>query len=246
MRLLVVEYLSLRDAIWLVRQRGLAMQNATDEYIKQTKENVGMSLVLTNGHNLDHILEVLQTTILPKYKSMVSLAAVNLSSQFVLSGMTSAISQALIELDQCLAKSKQKVLKSRQLPVSGPFHSPIMEPAKKVMQDIVDSGDITFNWPPKYPTISNITTRPFRSVEEIKSTVVNTLTTTVQWKKSLEYVVDKSFPQTDTYHNVVSIGLGKYARHATDYSEHLGRRLKTKVLSIATLDELEKLIKELK
>jgi [acyl-carrier-protein] S-malonyltransferase len=79
------------------------------------------------------------------------------------------------------------------------------------MKKILDGSmgrEIQISWPPKVPVVSNITARPFESVDEVKSNIVNTLVETVHWSDSLKYVQSQGVQQ------VLSIGPGKIGKNS--------------------------------
>lgn len=67
--------------------------------------------------------------------------------------------------------------------------------------------EVQLNWPPKVPVISNITARPFESVDEVKHNIVNTLVETVQWSDSLQYA------QSQGVRQILSVGPGKIGKN---------------------------------
>lgn len=200
--------LSITDAVWLVKKRGLGMKRATENYIEKTGTSIGMTAIFIDSNDKlpmvsDHINSFIQTK---NYSKELSLAIFNAPNQLVLSGCKPAINSCIESLNQVTPG-----IKTKDLSVSGPFHSPIMEPVQNTMRDILDSHSITFNWPPngEEKIISNITAQPMQSIDEVKTSIIDTLIKPVHWSQSFDYLVEQGV------NNVISIGLGKYARNAT-------------------------------
>jgi malonyl CoA-acyl carrier protein transacylase len=190
--------LSIADAVWLVRQRGLAMKHVTDNYIQRTGNEISMvALFAPEDQYADQINQFIQSN----YPNELSLAIYNAPSQMVLSGSRKAIDALIQHLDG--------KIKTKDLNVSGPFHSPIMAEAQTTMRQILESNKISFNWPPTNNIVSNISAKPIQSLDEIKTSIVDTLVKPVHWSQSFDYLVKNGVS------SVTSIGLGKYARNAT-------------------------------
>jgi [acyl-carrier-protein] S-malonyltransferase len=97
-------------------------------------------------------------------------------SQVVISGHRAAVERAL-----GLAKemgAKRAVL----LPVSAPFHSPLMEPAARAMEDALGRTDIR---PPVVPVYANVTAAPAEDPTEIRRLLVEQVTGMVRWRESV-------------------------------------------------------------
>jgi [acyl-carrier-protein] S-malonyltransferase len=97
-------------------------------------------------------------------------------SQVVISGHKAAVERAL-----GLAKemgAKRAVL----LPVSAPFHSPLMEPAARAMEEALGRTDIR---PPVVPVYANVTAAPAEDPTEIRRLLVEQVTGMVRWRESV-------------------------------------------------------------
>jgi [acyl-carrier-protein] S-malonyltransferase len=97
-------------------------------------------------------------------------------SQVVISGHRAAVERAL-----GLAKemgAKRAVL----LPVSAPFHSPLMEPAARAMEEALGRTDIR---PPVVPVYANVTAAPAEDPTEIRRLLVEQVTGMVRWRESV-------------------------------------------------------------
>jgi [acyl-carrier-protein] S-malonyltransferase len=97
-------------------------------------------------------------------------------SQVVISGHRAAVERAL-----GLAKdmgAKRAVL----LPVSAPFHSPLMEPAARAMEEALGRTDIR---PPVVPVYANVTAAPAEDPTEIRRLLIEQVTGMVRWRESV-------------------------------------------------------------
>lgn len=100
-------------------------------------------------------------------------------TQVVLSGTKPAIERAII-----LAKEKG-AKRAMLLPVSAPFHSTLMHPAAKIMEEALQ--DITIS-APKVPVIANVTAQSTSSPQEIRKLLVAQVTGSVRWRESILYM----------------------------------------------------------
>ena len=100
----------------------------------------------------------------------------NAPGQVVVSGHKAAVERALV-----LAKAKgsrHAVL----LPVSAPFHCPLMAPAADAMAEALAAVSIA---PPLVPLFANVTAVQVTAPEEIKALLVQQVTGTVRWRESV-------------------------------------------------------------
>lgn len=97
-------------------------------------------------------------------------------SQVVISGAKAAVERALP-----LAKemgAKRAIL----LPVSAPFHCPLMQPAADVMADALGAVAVQA---PLVPVYANVTAAPVADPETIKALLVEQVTGMVRWRESV-------------------------------------------------------------
>ena len=73
------------------------------------------------------------------------------------------------------------------LPVSGAFHTPLMQRALEGMSKVIDA--VSFR-DPDIPVIANTTAQPLTTAEEVKAELLGQLCNGVQWQRSIEYMVD--------------------------------------------------------
>ena len=97
-------------------------------------------------------------------------------SQVVVSGHKGAIERAL-EIAK-VRGAKRALL----LPVSAPFHSPLMGPAAQAMEQALADTDIR---PPVVPVYANVTAAPVEEPAEIRRLLVEQVTGMVRWRESV-------------------------------------------------------------
>ncbi|MBI2849972.1 MAG: ACP S-malonyltransferase [Chloroflexi bacterium] len=152
-------------AVYLARERGRLMYEAG------LKEPGGMLAII--GLNEDVLLEVCNQT-------GTQIANFNCPGQLIISGATVNLPRAA-ELAQ--SKGASRVI---PLEVSGAFHSPLMQPAREGLFEII--ARLEFH-NPAVPIIGNVTAQPLTTAEAIKTELVQQLCNCVQWQHSIEYVV---------------------------------------------------------
>lgn len=101
----------------------------------------------------------------------------NAPGQVVISGTEAAIDEACARLKAAGAKRALK------LPVSGAFHSPLMEPARTELAKAIESTPFQA---PRCPIYQNVTARPTTAPEEIKANLLKQLTSPVRWTQTVQ------------------------------------------------------------
>ena len=144
--------------------------------------------------------------------------------QVVLSGHKGAIDRA-IELAKDMG-AKRAV----PLPVSAPFHCPLMQPAAEAMQDALSYVVVE---EPAVPIFANVTASPITDPDSIRSLLVDQVTGMVRWRESISEMVDAG---VDEFVELGGKVLGSMVkRTAPD----------VKVTSVVTIDDIEALAKEI-
>ena len=100
-------------------------------------------------------------------------------------------------MDLALEKGAKRAL---LLPVSAPFHSPLMQPAALEMHEALGNTAICES---TTPIISNVTTKPVKKSSEIKTLLVEQITGRVRWRESMATLQDLSVT------HAIEIGSGK-------------------------------------
>ena len=100
----------------------------------------------------------------------------NEPKQTVISGEVEAVKRAAD-----LAKARG-ALKAVMLPVSGAFHSPLLRQSAGEFADFLEQFSIS---DPRYPVIANVTGKPVKSAQEVRSALTQQLTSPVRWAETM-------------------------------------------------------------
>ena len=180
--LLCAESLKFTDALFLLHERGKAMQKAVP---------VGQGLMLAIlGLNMDEIKNYIAKI---RIEKVCEVANDNADGQIIVSGDKISIES----LQNTLKKDKKK---SIILPVSAPFHCSLMKNAAEQMKDKIFS--IKFNQPKK-EIISNVTALPETDQENIKKLLVEQIYSKVRWRETILYM------ENNGINEFIEIGPGK-------------------------------------
>jgi [acyl-carrier-protein] S-malonyltransferase len=106
----------------------------------------------------------------------------NTAEQIVVSGEVAGV-EKVIELAK-LNGAKRAV----RLPVSGAFHSPLMEPAVAGFKEAVDTTEFA---QPSFPVYSNVTEEPSTSADNARELLVQQLTAPVRWAGEITRIATK-------------------------------------------------------
>jgi len=156
--------LSFEDGLRLVSQRAQAMQKACE-----TEPSTMAAIMGLKDETVEEVCRQMNEVVVP--------ANYNSPGQVVISGSMKGIDQAVEKLQEQGAKRAIK------LKVGGAFHSPLMEPARKELEQAID--DTRFN-KPICPVYQNATAAPSSDPEEIKENLVKQLTSPVKWTQTIE------------------------------------------------------------
>ncbi|ADW21218.1 ACP S-malonyltransferase [Thermus scotoductus] len=154
--------LELEDALRLVRLRGRYMQEAVPP------GEGAMAAILKLP--LEAIQEALAGL------EGVEIANLNAPEQTVISGRKEAVEEAAERL-------KEKRARVVFLPVSAPFHSSLMAPAKERLAQ--DLAQVTLK-KPRFPVYSNVTAKPEEDPGRIRQLLLEQITAPVRWVEILK------------------------------------------------------------
>ena len=104
----------------------------------------------------------------------------NSPGQVVISGEKEAVDKACAALKEAGAK------RALPLPVSGAFHSPLMEPAREELAKAIEQTPFKV---PVCPVYQNVTALPSTDPEVIKENVLRQLTSPVRWTNSVQNMI---------------------------------------------------------
>lgn len=107
---------------------------------------------------------------------IVQPANFNSPGQIVISGSVSGVRKAM---ELCKSRGAKIV---KELPVSGAFHSPLMESARGGLKSALDSVEIRNA---RFPVYANVTGRPMQKADEIRELLFRQLTSPVRWEESV-------------------------------------------------------------
>ena len=102
-------------------------------------------------------------------------------SQVVISGLKGAIDRAIALAKDMGAK------RAVPLPVSAPFHCPLMQPAAEAMRDALSYVVIE---QPVVPLFANVTAQPETDPDTIRNQLVEQVTGMVRWRESVANMFD--------------------------------------------------------
>jgi [acyl-carrier-protein] S-malonyltransferase len=160
--------LTLADAVRLVRIRGRAMQQAVPV-------GVGAMAALI-GAEFEQAAAIAAEA---AQGEVVQAANDNGGGQVVVSGHKAAVERAVE-----IAKAKG-VRRAMMLPVSGPFHSALMQPAAEVMAGALAKVMVK---PPCVPLVANVLAQPTSDPAEIVRGLIAQVTGTVRWRESIAFM----------------------------------------------------------
>jgi len=176
--------LSLSDTARLLKIRGQAMQKAVP-----VGEGAMAALL---GLDIDQALEVASQA--SGNGEICAAANDNAPGQVVVSGHKAAVERAIE-----LAKGKG-AKRAMLLPVSAPFHCPLMKPAAEVMAEALSKVSVMS---PVVPVIANVTAATVVDPDEIRRLLVEQVTGMVRWRESVRVMKDAG---VDT---LIELGAGK-------------------------------------
>ena len=181
--LVCADSIKFKDALYLLHERGKAMQDAVP---------VGMgSMVAVLGMKTDEIIDLLKTEKLNN--GVCQIANDNANGQTIVSG-----NKVDVELFQKILKEKK--IKSIPLKVSAPFHCTLMKPAAEKMEKKIN--DTNFK-NPSIRIVNNVTANPEENSVEIKKLLVKQIFSTVKWRQSILKMSEEGVK------NFIEIGPGK-------------------------------------
>ena len=154
--------LSLADGARLVRRRGAAMQDAVP---------VGVgAMAVVMGLDDDVVTDTCNS--ISSADSFVGGVNFNAPGQVVIAGHADAVDAAVVALKDAGAR------RAMPLPVSAPFHTPLMQPAADVMQQAFEDA----SWAtPQFPVVSNVDGSLQTDADSIRESLVKQISAPVLW-----------------------------------------------------------------
>jgi [acyl-carrier-protein] S-malonyltransferase len=180
--LVVSGAMQLKDALPLVRERGRLMHH------EGTVCPGGMAAVIgMDEGSLEAVCQeatAQSVTNLPKDahpgQGRVIIANFNAPGQIVISGERGALSAAM---ELAKARGAKRVI---PLPVSGAFHSPVMQPAAAGLAQAIEQTEVH---DATIPLIGNIHAMPLTEAQALREELAQQIAASVQWIRTIEYLV---------------------------------------------------------
>ena len=179
--LVVNKSISFEDGLKLVSIRANAMQKACENNPGTMAAVLGLE---------DNIVE----KICGEINGTVVAANYNCPGQLVISGGLNSIEIACEKLKEIGAR------RALVLPVGGAFHSPLMEEAKKELEDAINK---TLFSNPICPIYQNVSGLALSTENEIKENLISQLTSPVRWTQSINNMIN------DGASEFIEVGPGK-------------------------------------
>ena len=162
--LVAAKVISFEDGLKIVSKRAVAMQKACE-----LKPGIMAAILALEDAIVENICK--------ETKGIVVAANYNCPGQLVISGEVDAVNSACESLK--LAGAKRALV----LPVGGAFHSPLMEPAKEELANVINSTEFK---EPVCPIYQNVNAQPVKNPEIIQQNLISQLTAPVKWTQTLK------------------------------------------------------------
>lgn len=175
------------EAARLLRRRGAAMQKAVP-----VGEGAMAAVLGLDPEDAQAVADAAATS--GGSGEICTTANDNAPGQVVVSGHTAAVERAV-----ALA-AERGARRSIMLPVSAPFHCPLMAPAADVMAEAL--AKVTLQ-PPQVPVVPNVSAEPTSEPETLRRLLVEQVTAVVRWRESVLAMKERG---VDT---LVEVGAGK-------------------------------------
>jgi len=180
--------LAVGDAARLLRRRGAAMQQAV-----AVGEGAMAALIGIDAEAARVVAAKAARAGIDR-DEVCAVANDNAPGQVVVSGHKSAVERAIAIAREHGAR------RSVMLPVSAPFHSPLLAPAADVMAAALDSVVLQ---EPVVPLVANVTARPVEDPIEIRRLLVQQVTAMVRWRESMLFLASAGVD------DIIEIGSGR-------------------------------------
>ena len=165
--------ISFADGVHLVHKRGELMQQAVPS------GQGGMAAIL--GLDDAQVQECCAAV-----AGVVTAANYNAPGQIVIAGEKAAVADAIQACKDAGAK------RALALDVSGPFHSPLMEPAAEEFSAVLSAIPVRM---PTTPVVQNVHARVAVDEQEIRANLVAQLSAPVRWTESIEQLLSEGAEQ---------------------------------------------------
>jgi [acyl-carrier-protein] S-malonyltransferase len=206
--LVASEALTFSEAVKIVRLRGKFMQEAVP-----VGEGAMAAVLGMEREQVEKVCEEVSSA------EVLTTANFNCPGQIVIAGHAKAVERAIERIKQ---EGKKAVL----LPVSAPFHSPLMKPAGERLEKALEEVSVTDL---KIPVVTNVEAEVNTSKDRVKGLLVSQVSSPVRWEESMRKMIEKGIEQ------VLEIGPGKVL---SGLMKRIDNRIET-----GTLEDLQTLKK---
>ncbi len=171
--LVAVGALAFADAVRTVRERGRAMQVAVPVGVGAMAAIIGMAAADVEAGCAEAAA---------KTGKIVVPANFNGAGQIVIAGHVEAVEAAMEILK---AKGGRKMMK---LPVSAPFHSPLMEPARAHMEPVLNALDFKA---PACPLVNNVDAKIVTDPADLREGLLRQIPGAVRWEAIMQLLLNE-------------------------------------------------------
>ena len=200
--------LPFKDGIKLVQMRGKLMQDAAENNSGAMASVIGLE-----AEKINTICSGIEGAYVANYNS---------PGQTVISGESDAIA---IASSECSEAGARRVI---PLKVSGAFHTPLMEAARKGLRPLLD--DVSWN-EPACTVLSNVTGMPYNSAGEMPELLGKQVVGSVRWEDNCRWMLFKGIE------NYYETGPGKVLQGLMKKIERGAN-----VISVETPEEIKSVI----
>jgi len=192
--------LSFPEAVKTVRLRGKFMQEAVP-----VGEGAMAAVLGMEREQIEELCEACSSG------EVLAPANFNCPGQIVIAGHSKAVERAIERIKQ---EGKKAVL----LPVSAPFHSPLMKPAGDRLGKALEEISVRDL---KIPVVTNVEAEVNQSKDRVKGLLVAQVSSPVRWEESMRKMIEKGVEQ------VLEVGPGKVL---SGLMKRIDNRIETKNL----------------
>jgi len=192
--------LAFSEAVRTVRLRGKFMQEAVP-----VGEGAMAAVLGMEREQIEKLCEEISSG------EVLAPANFNCPGQIVIAGHSKAVERAIERVKQ---EGKKAVL----LPVSAPFHSPLMKPAGERLAKALEQISVSDL---KIPVVTNVEAEVNTSKDRVKGLLVAQVSSPVRWEESMRKMIEKGIDQ------ILEIGPGKVL---SGLMKRIDNRIETKNL----------------
>ena len=208
--LVASEALAFSQAVKIVRLRGKFMQEAVP-----VGEGAMAAVLGMQREQVEKLCEEISSG------EVLTPANFNSPGQIVIAGHSKAVERAIERIKQ---EGKKAVL----LPVSAPFHSPLMKPAAERLEKALEEVSVNDL---KIPVVTNVEAEANTSKDKVKRLLVAQVSSPVRWEESMRKMIEKGIEQ------ILEVGPGKVL---SGLMKRIDSRVETKnIEDLKTLRSLE-------